>query len=91
MGCYVLNLWHSLYQDLLKIIVAADSSAGRTIWSRIGVGKVRHLDVKQIYVQKLVAPDRVILVKEEGTVGYEGARQVGDQETHERIGLPEAG
>lgn len=28
---------------------------------------MRHLDVKQIYVQKLVAPDRVILMKEKGT------------------------
>ena len=42
-ACYIQNLWCEAYTQLLNITVRTDSSAGKIIATRRGVGRVRHL------------------------------------------------
>ena len=62
-GVYIQNLWHEITGELLKIRVFSGSAAGRAISQRLGVGRVRHLQVRQLYVQSLVAAGRVTIEK----------------------------
>ena len=65
-ACFVQNLWLEAYGGKLTAVVRTDSSAGKAIASRRGPGKLRHLQLKQLFVQDLVTRKRVYLEKEKG-------------------------
>ena len=53
--------------EMMKIAVYSDSSAARGIASRTGLGKIRHLDVRLMWVQELVKNGKIMLRKVKGT------------------------
>ena len=53
--------------DPRRLEVFSDSAAARSILSRLGVGKVRHLQVKLLWVQRLVNSGQVLVSKVLGT------------------------
>ena len=60
----------SLATDLgsvLKLVIFSDASAGRSLAFRNGLGKVRHIETKYLWVQDLVKEGRVQLLKVKGT------------------------
>ena len=50
----------------MKIVVRTDSSANRALMSRLGVGTVRHLEVKTLWIQELVHARRIFVEKIKG-------------------------
>jgi hypothetical protein len=50
-----------------KIQLGSDSSAARAVMARAGVGKIRHLEVKTLWIQELVKKNEVTVVTEKGT------------------------
>ena len=61
----------SLLKDLgqfLKVQIHTDSTAGKGIAQRNGIGKVRHLDTKYLWIQSVVKDRLVELVKILGKV-----------------------
>ena len=61
----------SLLADLgitVTVEVITDSSAAMGTASRIGIGKIKHLDVGWLWIQDLVKQERVILRKINGKV-----------------------
>ena len=60
----------SLAQDLgweLKVFLWVDSSAAKSMAARKGVGKVRHVQVRELWLQDAVRKERVAIGKIEGT------------------------
>ena len=60
----------SLLKDMevdVKIRILEDSSAAKGIAERTGLGKVRHIEVNQLWIQEKVREGRIQLVKVEGT------------------------
>ena len=56
----------TLLQDLgfrPTVTVKSDSTAGIAIGSRVGLGKLKHVDIKYLHVQQLVQQGRVKLGK----------------------------
>ena len=51
----------------LRMRVRTDSSAAKGIASRKGLGKVRHIEVNQLWIQDKVAKGEIELVKAPGT------------------------
>jgi hypothetical protein len=62
----VQNLWSEIFDEVLPIRIMMDSAAGKVLGCRRGRGRVRHLEVKQLYLQHLVNANRVQLVKVRG-------------------------
>ena len=50
----------------LSLAVHVDSATAKAIASRSGIGKVRHLEVKTLWVQAALKEGRFALVKEPG-------------------------
>jgi hypothetical protein len=65
-GIYMSNFWSEAYGEVLPIEILTDSAAAKTLGTRRGVGRVRHLAVKEIYIQELTNSGRVRLVKING-------------------------
>lgn len=64
-ACEGLGL-QSIARDLgwdLPVRVLVDSSAAKSASSRLGVGRLRHVEVKQFWIQEVVASGRVTLLK----------------------------
>ena len=60
----------SLAADLgsnLEIIIFSDASAGRSLAFRKGLGKVRHIETKYLWIQDLIKEGRLKLLKVKGT------------------------
>ena len=57
------NSWLEMFSACLNIEIYMDSSAGKIMGTRRGKGRVRHLEVKQLYLQRLVNSGRVNLNK----------------------------
>ena len=60
----------SLAKDLgwvLPIIIFVDSSAAKAVASRVGLGKLRHLEVKDLLLQEAGRKGRFVLRKVRGT------------------------
>ena len=60
----------SLSEDLgweVKLFLWVDSSAAKSMASRKGVGKVRHVQVRELWLQDAVRKQRVVISKIEGT------------------------
>ena len=66
LGVHVQNIWNELFRQLLPITVFTDSAAGKVMATRRGVGRVRHLEVRRLYVQQLVNEGKVRLQKISG-------------------------
>ena len=49
--------------DLDKIDIKTDASAAIGIGSRIGIGKIRHIEVNQLWLQDKVAMGKITLTK----------------------------
>ena len=59
----------SLLKDMevdVKIRILEDSSAAKGIAERTGLGKVRHIEVNQLWIQEKVREGRIQLVKVDG-------------------------
>ena len=65
-GVYLQNVWHASYGELLHIVVHADSAAGKVMGTRRGCGKVRHLEIRELYIQQLTNSGRVRIEKVAG-------------------------
>ena len=62
--------FQSLAADLgwpLKVRLWIDSSAAKAVASRIGLGKIRHVEVRYLWIQEDVARGRIELKKVLGT------------------------
>ena len=67
-GCVGLGI-QSLFRDLgieVEVHINTDSSTGKSIASRKGVGKVRHLDTRELWIQERVARGDLRLKKVPG-------------------------
>ena len=67
----------SIMHDLgwkMRIRVWVDSSAAKSIASRIGLGRVRHLEVKFLWLQEVVRDKRLEVKKVHGTQNPAGIR-----------------
>jgi hypothetical protein len=62
----VQNTWLELFEENLPIGLLMDSAAGKIMAVRRGKGKVRHLEVKQLYLQELTNALRVKTYKAKG-------------------------
>ena len=51
----------------LSIVMYSDASAGRSMCFRKGLGRVRHLETKYLWIQDLVKEGRIKLLKVKGT------------------------
>ena len=66
MAVGVQNTWLELFEENLPIGLLMDSAAGKIMAVRRGKGKVRHLEVKQLYMQELTNALRVKTYKAKG-------------------------
>ena len=67
-ACHGLEV-KGVYEDLgipMKIRICTDSSAAKSIASRRGVGKVRHIDVRELWVQERTQRGDIEIVKVRG-------------------------
>ena len=55
------------FGDELAIELWTDSSAAKGVASRIGLGKIRHLDTALLWLQNYVEKGRIKIKKEKGT------------------------
>lgn len=89
MGC------QSLLQDLgvkVDIEMMTDSTAGKSIIGRTGVGKLRHLETKYLWVQQATRQGRLKTRKVKGTenpadVGTKYLSRVEMQKVLKQIGI----
>ena len=58
---------HEVWGQLLKITLWTDSSSGKVMAIRRGVGRTRHLEVWQCYIQAITNSGRVKVMKVLGT------------------------
>jgi hypothetical protein len=65
-GVYVQNVWSATYGETLPITVHTDSAAGKVMGTRRGCGKVRHLEIRELYIQQLTNSGRVKIEKVAG-------------------------
>jgi hypothetical protein len=63
MGIFLHNMWEEMFGEKLDIIIETDSSAARCVAMRQGIGRIRHLEVRQIYMQTLVKSERLVVKK----------------------------
>ena len=67
-GCTGLGM-QSLFRDLgvdVKVQINTDSSTGKSIASRRGAGKIRHLDTRELWIQERVARGDIVIEKVRG-------------------------
>ena len=67
-GLFVRHVIETLVEHPPAVIIATDSSAAQGITSRLGAGRVRHLEAKELWIQEK-ARSNEILVKKIGTDG----------------------
>jgi hypothetical protein len=54
----------------VQVVIATDSSAAKGIGSRRGLGKVRHIELSELWVQDQVSKGRITLLKISGTDNF---------------------
>ena len=67
-GCTGLGL-QSLFKDLgvdVEVQINTDSSTGKSVASRRGAGKIRHLDTRELWIQERVARGDIMIEKVRG-------------------------
>jgi hypothetical protein len=67
------NMWSEFYGEHLNIAIVTDSMAAKLISTRRGVGRVRHLEIRQLYLQRLTNSGRVKILKCKGTTNLADA------------------
>ena len=65
-GIQTANMFSEMHVKLVPVI-RSDSSAGRSMTRRVGTGKVRHLELRYLWVQEKLAKGAFRLVKEAST------------------------
>ena len=85
----------SLAKDLgwnLELRLFVDSSAAKAIASKKGLGKVRHLEVRHLWLQQAVRENKVTLRKVEGTKNHSGlmTKGLGITDIEKHLGLMQA-
>ena len=70
-----------------QIRISTDASAAKGIASRRGLGKVRHIEVNQLWIQDKVATGEIMLCKVKGTVNKADAltKHVSGDELHRHM------
>jgi hypothetical protein len=66
LGIFMQNLWYEAYGETLDIVVETDSAAGKILCSRRGVGRVRHLEIRDLEIQELTNSGRVRVINVPG-------------------------
>ena len=59
----------SLFKDLgvdMEVQITTDSSTGKSVASRRGAGKIRHLDTRELWIQERVARGDIMIEKVRG-------------------------
>ena len=59
----------SLFRDLgvdVEVQINTDSSTGKSVASRRGAGKIRHLDTRELWIQERVARGDIVIEKVRG-------------------------
>ena len=59
----------SLFKDLgvdVEVQINTDSSTGKSVASRRGAGKIRHLDIRDLWIQERVARGDIMIEKVRG-------------------------
>jgi hypothetical protein len=59
----------SLFRDLgvdVEVQINTDSSTGKSVASRRGAGKIRHLDTRELWIQERVAKGDIVIEKVRG-------------------------
>ena len=59
----------SLFKDLgvdVEVQINTDSSTGKSVASRRGAGKIRHLDTRELWIQERVARGDIVIEKVRG-------------------------
>ena len=54
-------------RDMMKLLIYTDSSTAKSIAQRRGVGRVRHIEVCQLWIQQEVQNGRIDVAKVKGT------------------------
>ena len=63
-GRMTVQMWGCIGFKNLPLVIRTDSNAAKGICNRKGVGKVKHLDLKELWVQDSVAKGEFTVVKE---------------------------
>ena len=61
----------SIFRDLeveTKIRISEDSVAAKGIAERTGLGRVRHIEVNQLWIQEKVREGRITLIRVDGGI-----------------------
>ena len=68
----------------LAVAVSTDSSAAKGIANRRGLGKLRHIELNELWIQESIAKGRMVIYKISGTEN--GADSLTKHSNGERIG-----
>ena len=70
-----------------KVKIKTDASAAKGIASRRGAGKIRHIEVSQLWIQDQVARGEIEIIKIPGKTNIADAltKYVGSEELHRHI------
>lgn len=63
-GRMTVQMWNCIGFKNLPLVIRTDSNATKGVCNRKGVGKVKHLDLKELWVQDSVAKGEFTVVKE---------------------------
>ena len=53
-GLDIGRLWNFLTKKNTSVVVVTDSSSGKAFAQRLGVGRLKHVDVKFLWIQKAI-------------------------------------
>ena len=73
-GLFLLSFWAEAVDQHLSCCIHSDSKAGLAIAARRGVGRVKHLEVRQLFVQQVICTGRISLQK---CAGHENVADFG--------------
>eukprot|EP00435_Cladocopium_sp_Y103_P000040 s2725_g1.t1 len=66
-GLYIGRLWEFLVRKDVSIAVVIDSSSGKAFAQRLGVGRMKHIDVKFLWLQRCVK-EQLLAMESVGTL-----------------------
>eukprot|EP00435_Cladocopium_sp_Y103_P006539 s1805_g2.t1 len=66
-GLYIGRLWEFLVRKEVSIAVVTDSSSGKAFAQRLGVGRMKHIDVKFLWLQRCVK-EQLLTIESVGTL-----------------------
>ena len=66
-GLYIGRLWEFLVGKKVSIVLVTDSSSGKAFAQRLGVGRLKHIDVKFLWLQQCVK-EQLLTMERVGTL-----------------------